>query len=157
MEGVEYQKVDNPEWGDFHQISLTAALEARSYLEPGWALQYPTQRLPTFTTSRPSATPGRRPAGLASCTEQEVDRWKREVIMGMPAHHTSTCFPKSRRSGAEYTDARLSLIGNAWSVPVVAWIISCLGSILGLCRVFTPQQVVQLCKPGGSGELQQLL
>ena len=82
---------------------------------------------------------------------------EREVIMGMPAHHTSTCFPKSRRSGAEYTDARLSLIGNAWSVPVVAWIISCLGSILGLCRVFTPQQVVQLCKPGGSGELQQLL
>ena len=188
MEGVAIHLSSSPDWGDYHSVSLDARLEAHSYLEPGWHLQHPEQRLPTFTTSRPSVTPGRRPAGLAGCSPWELERWKddshrfppyqykdsnclqhrngslriaslleREVIMGMPAHHTAPCFPKAQRTGARYADARLTLVGNAWCVPVVAWLISCLGSVLGLCRAFTPSQIVQLCRPGGSGELQQLL
>ena len=188
MEGVTLQFLQSPEWGDFHQAQLTASLESTHYLEPGWDLQTPEQRLPTFTTSRPSNLPGRKPAGLASCDPHEIQRWtedlhrfppyqyrdanclrhrtgrlrvasllEREVIMGMPAHHTAQCWPKGRRTGDRYQDARLSLVGNAWCVPVVAWLIGCLGSLLGLCRSFTPQQIIQLCRPGGSGELQQLL
>jgi hypothetical protein len=185
---VTLQFLLSPEWVDFHQAQLTVSLESTHYLEPGWDLQTPEQRLPTFTTSRPSNLPGRKPAGLASCDPHEIQRWtedlhrfppyqyrdanclrhrtgrlrvasllEREVIMGMPAHHTAQCWPKGRRTGDRYQDARLSLVGNAWCVPVVAWLIGCLGSLLGLCRSFTPQQIIQLCRPGGSGELQQLL
>ena len=188
MEGAEVAIDEQAQFGDFHQVHLSATVDSCLYLEAGWGLQCADQRLPTFTTSRPSTTPGRKPAGIGSCTQEELNRWhddshrfppyqyknsnclqhrngrlriasllEREVIMGMPAHHTAPCVPKASRNKDYYRDIRLSLVGNAWSVPVVAWLISCLGSILGLCQRFSPQQIVQLCRPGGSGELQQLL
>lgn len=42
-------------------------------------------------------------------------------------------------------------------MPVVAWLIGCLTSLLGLTPSFTPQQIVDVSRPGGSGELQRLL
>lgn len=188
MEGVQVSKVDHPEWGDFHEISLQATLDPADFLEPGWKLQHPGQRLPTFTTSRPKNAPGRKPAGLHLCSQKERNRWEtdsfrfppyqykdenclvnrrgefripslleREVIMGMPAHYTQFCLPKSQRTNEHYNDLRLSLVGNAWCVQVVAWLVSCLASPLGLCPLFNPQQVVQASRPGGAGELQRLL
>ena len=58
-------------WGDFHEVSLKTTLDSKDYLKPGWLLQRDDQRLPTFTTSRPSSTPGRRPAGLQLCDSDE--------------------------------------------------------------------------------------
>eukprot|EP00435_Cladocopium_sp_Y103_P019508 s2655_g4.t1 len=171
-----------------HSVILEASLDYHDYLEPGWRLQHAGQRLPTFTTSRPSAMPGRRPAGLQQCQAHEKQRWasdqhrfppyqykdsnciinrrgekriasllEREVIMGMPAQYTQHCLPKNLRGGSTYNDVRLTLVGNAWCVQVVAWIIGCLTGMLGLSPWFSPQQVVQACRPGGSGELQRLL
>jgi hypothetical protein len=40
---------------------------------------------------------------------------------------------------------------------VVAWLISCLGYLLGFCPQFSLQQIIQGLRPGGSGELQRLL
>jgi hypothetical protein len=188
MEGVGIDRMESPEWGDYHEVRLTASISAGDFLEPGWKLQKDAQRLPTFTTSRPSPTPGRKPAGLRQCTPQELTRWEedrhrfppyqyrdsnclthrsgrfrvaslleREVIMGLPAGYTQPCRPKSQRAEPGYSDARLSLVGNAWCVQVVSWLIGCLTSVLGLGPRFTPQQVVQACRPGGSGELQRLL
>ena len=77
--------------------------------------------------------------------------------MGLPAHYTQSCVPKSQRKGQEFMDTRLTLIGNAWCVQVVTWLIGCLAAPLGLCPFFNPQQIVQACKPGGSGDLQRLL
>ena len=165
-------------------------MDAREFLEPGWVLQHGSQRLPTFTTSRPSPTPGRRPAGLQQCAVHERQRWKdhdhrfppyqyrdtncvyqkgsgnlriaslleREVIiMGMPAGYTQHCLPKSQRQEPLYTDMRLSLVGNGWSVPVVAWILGNLTQVLGLTKPATPQQLVERYKPGGCKDLQMLL
>ena len=188
MEGVSISYGQSGRWEDFHTVSLEARLDPADFLEAGWRLQTQDQRLPTFTTSRPSHTPGRRPAGLARCQDHERDRWaadlhrfppyqyrddncllnrqgelrvaslaEREVIMGMPLGYTQHCVPKSERTGAHYTDIRLTLVGNAWCVQVVAWLIGCLTGLLGLSPNFTPQQIVQACRPGGSGELQRLL
>ena len=188
--GAGIQVTLNPEssWGDFHEVSLSATLDASDYLEPGWKLQHEHQRLPTFTTSRPASTPGRRPAGLEHCDQADQARWsndqyrfppyqyrahnclinkkgdlriasleEREVIMGMPLGYTQHCWPKSQRSAQGYRDARLSLVGNAWCVQVVAWLISCLTGPSGLSSSFSSQQIVDACKPGGSRELQRLL
>ena len=188
MQGAQISLSSSSTWAGFHEVVLQASLPPADYLEPGWTLQWPEQRLPTFTTSRPSTQPGRKPAGLQRCTPEERVRWEedafrfppyqyrndnclrhrsgrlrvaslieREVIMGLPAGYTQPCWPKSQRTSSDYNDARLSLVGNAWCVQVVAWIIGCLTSLLGLSQPFTPQQVVQACRPGGAGDLQRLL
>ena len=56
------------------EVHLEAKVDSSKFLEPGWAM--PEGRsLPTFTTSRPSEKPGRKPAGLQQCAQHEVDRW----------------------------------------------------------------------------------
>lgn len=47
-----------------------------------------------------------------------------------------------------HLDERLSLIGNSWSVPVVSWILSQLGSVAGLNVQMSVQEVVQRTAPG---------
>ena len=141
-------------------------------LEPGWCKV--EQAFPTFTTSRPSAVPGRKPAGIRECRAHELARWEadwhrfppyqymdrhcvqnrrgevrvpsvseREVALGFPLHYTSTCWGKSERKKEGYQDARLTLLGNSWSVPVVGWLLSQLLSKLGQGAPLTPQQVVE--------------
>ena len=188
MEGVERMETDGASFRQHHRVTLQAPLDPKDYLEPGWELQREDQRLPTFTTARPSATPGRKPAGIKQCRPHELSRWEgdwhrfppyqykdsnclvrrdgslrvasvqeREVIMGMPLDYTAPCWPKSQRGAVTYVDARLTLIGNAWSVPVISYLVYCLCRPLGLCKSFSLQQKVQAIKPGGSGELQRLL
>ena len=77
--------------------------------------------------------------------------------MGMPAGYTQPCLAKSCRSEPHYSDTRLSLIGNAWCVPVVAWLIGCLTQALGLSEPLSPQQLLDRYKPGGAPSLQMLL
>ena len=110
-------------WYKVQTVSLTAAVDPKNFLEPGWHLP-PVHTLATFTTSRPSNVPGRRPAGLQGCDEATRQRWQqdwhrfppyqykhefcvhhhvhgvrvasvleREVIMGFPAHYTQQCVP----------------------------------------------------------------
>ena len=53
---------------------LQAELDRWLYLEPGWSCSQAP--LPTFTTSRPSPKPMRKPANLSTCEAHEVERWK---------------------------------------------------------------------------------
>ena len=46
------------------------------FLEAGWKRVKEISPFPTFTTARPSATPGRKPAGLQLCPQDAVARWK---------------------------------------------------------------------------------
>ena len=59
------------------EVKLKVDLDDKDFLEPGWERggQIP---LPTFTTSRPSPTPLRRPAGLKDCLPHELDRWRQD-------------------------------------------------------------------------------
>ena len=59
------------------EVELLGQVEAKKFLEPGWDMP-PQPTLPIFTTSRPSPRPLRRPAGLHSCQEHGVHRWKND-------------------------------------------------------------------------------
>ena len=56
-------------------VSFFGSPKGAELLEPGWELA-DAWGLPTFTTSRPSAKPGRKPAGLKACLPHEVHRWQ---------------------------------------------------------------------------------
>ena len=57
------------------QVKLEAKVEEAAFLDRGWT-KSSQKPLPTFTTSRPSAKPLRRPAGLHQCKTHEVERWR---------------------------------------------------------------------------------
>eukprot|EP00435_Cladocopium_sp_Y103_P064326 s581_g26.t1 len=79
---------------------------------------------------------------------------ERELMLGFPLHYTAACGTKSERKSVAYTDQRLSLLGNTWSVAVVSWLLGQLYSQLGLCAPMTPQAVVNRLLPGAD-ELMQ--
>ena len=76
-EGISPQTPVGTGWEVYSPVELHATINAKDYLEPGWFLP-PGVRLPTFTTARPSAKPGRRPAGLHTCDEATLERWGRD-------------------------------------------------------------------------------
>ena len=169
------------------EVSLEASFDSKDFLEPGWKLAC-DKPLPTFTTSRPSPTPLRRPAGIKTCAPHELERWRadhhrfppyqykdenclmatsgelrlpsiaeREVMLGFPLDFTKQCMGKQFHESMDHRDCRLSLLGNSWSVPVVAWILSCLFRLLGLMDEVSLQELVDRARPGHSEQLQSLL
>ena len=169
------------------EVRLHANVLPEDFLEPGTWVQG-QKKLPTFTTSRPSAEPLRRPAGLKDCLEHERERWKRdshrfppyqykdvhcvhskthaprppsvaerEAILGFPIGYTRQCMAKAEHGKAHHVDCRLSLLGNSWSIPVVAWILSCLLTILELMEPLSVQDIVDRLTPGKATNLQSLL
>ena len=83
-----------------------------------------------------------------------VDISEREVIMGFPRGYTMSCYPKGQQGSVSHLDERLTLVGNAWNVTVVAWILSNLGSVLGLNQALSVQDVVNATAPGNCRDLQ---
>eukprot|EP00438_Fugacium_kawagutii_P010880 Skav219195 [mRNA] locus=scaffold3890:43452:50879:- [translate_table: standard] len=82
---------------------------------------------------------------------------EREVIMGFPLGYTKACLPKSQQRGLDYTNLRLTLLGNSWQVGVIVWLISQLCGRLGLCDLLTPSQIVSRLTPGQGKQLQGVL
>eukprot|EP00438_Fugacium_kawagutii_P010156 Skav235744 [mRNA] locus=scaffold1612:147414:153104:- [translate_table: standard] len=145
-------------------------------IRAGWKKVDTSKAFPTFTTSRPSAKAGRKPAGVRQCSESELQRWsqdlhrfppyqyctvhcvvnkagqlrlpdvsERETLMGFPLHFTTPCLPKAQRQGAQHNDCRLTLLGNAWNVPVVACLLEHLLAPLGIVKYMHPQEVIDQC------------
>ena len=169
------------------EVRVEAQVNEKAFLEPGWK-RSPGQLLPTFTTSRPSSAPMRKPAGLKLCQPHEIDRWQeewhkfppyqfrdihclhhnslpprvpntreREAIMGFPVDYTVQCMKKQHHGTYEHDTLRLSLLGNSWHVPLVAWLLSQLLGPLGLIPKYSVQEVVDLFVPGRHPVLQGLL
>ena len=169
------------------ELLLTAVLEERKFLLPGWK-KVGTEPLPTFTTARPRSSPGHKPAGLRHCEADARQRWEqdqfrfppyqyrscfslvnskgdirvpcieeREVIMGFPRDYTFNCLPKAKQGNQDHLDSRLTLVGNSWNVTVVAWILSQLGALLGLNEPLSVQEVVERSSPGATKDFQSFL
>ena len=186
-EGFTFGDVHGESWDRYQEVIPTAEVPQKAFLQPGWFVPE-NQCLATFTTSRPSLKPGRKPAGLHHCDEAAVMRWKadshryppyqykaefgvhhtsgqvrvpdiseRELILGFPLHYTQHCLPKQQRVGTTYDDVRKTLLGNSWSVPVVALLLKPLFERLGLMEPLTVQQVVSRFVPGQSSSLASML
>eukprot|EP00435_Cladocopium_sp_Y103_P064308 s327_g26.t1 len=95
-EGLEVLEPEGSGWSRVHPVHLSAEFDQKEFLQAGWFMP-PGHRFPTFTTSRPSATPGRRPAGVHSCDAEALARWKADSHRYPPyqyrseycAHHSS--------------------------------------------------------------------
>ena len=169
------------------KVTLHVEVDERRFLEPGWR-RLTSDPLPTFTTSRPRAKPGNRPAGLSTLSISEAQHWERdwyrfppyqyqtknlvhhetlgsrlpsvterEAILGFPIGYTLPCAKKGELNAEDLRDVRLSLLGNSWSVPVVAILLHQLLAPLGLVAPLTIKEVVELCSPGGGRRLQSYL
>ncbi len=176
-EGVILHWATSDSWTDYGIVELKVDIDQQVFLSKGCGLNS-LEGLPTFTTARPRASPGNRPAGLWQCSEAEVQAWKedshryppyqyrwknlisspkgdrlptiaeKEVMMGFPLHYTAACLPKGQQQGQKFLDTRHSLIGNTWNVQVVTWLLSCLFAPLGLTQVNTLDKVVSQLTPG---------
>ena len=62
---------------DYGTVDLESDVKVEDYLKKGWKRTQEVA-LPTFTTSRPRATPGPRPAGERNCMEHELQRWRED-------------------------------------------------------------------------------
>lgn len=82
---------------------------------------------------------------------------EREFLLGFPVGYTANCLPKGQRKGEAYNDVRLTLLGNTWSVPVVAWLLGQLLAPLGLCQNFSPQDIVDRLVPSQQEMISNLL
>ena len=84
---------------------------------------------------------------------------EKEAIMGFPMGHTEHCWNKTDRKQdpVGYDDMRHTLIGNAWSVFVVAVLLQGLCETLSLSENRTVQEVTNLLRPGASSSLNGLL
>ena len=76
------------------------------------------------------------------------------MMLGFPLHYTKNCLPKSQRKGADFTDTRLTLLGNTWSIPVVACLLNQLFGFLGITAYRSPQDIVDLLIPGADATVQ---
>ena len=160
------------------EVTLEGGQNIEKVIRSGWLKVDPQQPFPTFTTSRPREKPGRKPAGIQSCTNQDLQRWvadshrfppyqykeehcvvnranllripdveERELMLGFPLHYTAPCAAKNERRASWYVDTRLTLLGNTWSVPVVAWFLGQLLGTLGLTIAPTPQMILDRLHP----------
>ena len=169
------------------RIQLQAVVEEKDFLEPGWRRVEPTQVLPTFTTSRPSMKPERKPAGLELRSAEDLMRWKeddhrfppyqykavncltngvvkrvpnvreRECILGFPLDYTAKCFPKGQQHTTSWNDCRLTLLGNTWSVPVVCYLLHSLFYTLGFVEPLGVPELLKRLTPGEEDRLPSLL
>eukprot|EP00435_Cladocopium_sp_Y103_P020901 s2412_g5.t1 len=124
-------------WSLTTPVQLSATLEERDFLQPGWHLP-PGRKLPTFTTARPSTKPGRRPAGLHTCDAEAIARWRTDLHRFPPyQYRADNC--------------------NTWSVPVVTILLKQMFERLGFVEAVTVQTLVDRSSPGGGERLQSVL
>ena len=73
--GSSISSVTGEGWSQVTEVVLQEEHDVSVFLEPGWTKCSPMP-FPTFTTCRPRASPGRRPAGFHQCNAEEVNRWR---------------------------------------------------------------------------------
>ena len=178
LQGMKGASLSDGSSGAPREVRLEAYQDLEQVCCEGWIKVDPSRPFPTFTTARPRAKPGHKPAGIHTCNSQDLERWvadryrfppyqytsknllvnkhdvlrlptieEKEYMLGFPVGYTSSCSPKQLRGTTAHADTRHTLVGNTWSVPVIAWFISQLCGPLGLCPLYTPQQIVDFLNP----------
>eukprot|EP00438_Fugacium_kawagutii_P031946 Skav201887 [mRNA] locus=scaffold550:561929:565006:+ [translate_table: standard] len=164
-------------------VQLLAELNEDEFLEPGWHLEPGAKLCTFATSrprSQPGYKPAGiqqcsyetvqrwiadahrfppyqyQPSNLVTNKkgEQRLPSIReREVAMGFPRDYTYNCLPKKDQGSQLHLDTRLSLIGNSWNVTVVCWLLSQLGSLLGLNPPLSVGEIVKRTSPGCSQSL----
>ena len=71
------------------EVILMANQNLDHVCQEGWIKADPDRSFPTFTTSRPRSHPGRKPAGVSTCTTEELQRWQEDQYRYPPYQYTN--------------------------------------------------------------------
>ena len=186
-EGCHVGEVQGDDWERLQEVTFKAQVPQKEFLQPGWFIPegqclatFTTARPSPKPGRRPAglhhcdegaierwkADSHRYPPyqykaefGVHHTSGQirVPDISERELVLGFPLHYTQHCLPKQQRVGSLYDDVRKTLLGNSWSVPVVALLLKPLFERLGLMDSVTVQQVVSRFAPGQSPSLASML
>ena len=161
------------------EVVLHAWQDLDEVCKEGWTFAFPT-----FTTARPRGSPGRKPAGVAQCTPEELDRWREDSHRFPPYQYCGRNRLINTRNALRTPDVeeREVMLGFSFHVygkvatenqgvhrqaailvgltlgqfHVIAWFLGQLCSPLGLCPKY-PQALMEAIKPGGQALLQARL
>ena len=70
-------------------VCLVASQDLEEVCSEGWIKTDPSRSFPTFTTSRPREKPGHKPAGVATCSAEDLDRWVNDSFRYPPYQYTA--------------------------------------------------------------------
>ena len=168
-------------------LRLEAVVDERDFLEPGWKTTakggfptFTTSRPATKPGRKPAGLALCPPEAVARWRADQHRfppyqyRWEnsvvnsqgvvrvpsiveREAILGFPVQYTAKCLPKAEAGTTRGSDCRLTLLGNSWSVPVVACLLHCLFATLGLNEEKSVQEIVDNLTPGKCPNMAGLL
>ena len=105
-------------------VTFTSTPDQSKLLQPGWRLA--GEALPTFTTARPSPTPGRKPAGLETLGPQERNLWIQDNHRFPPYQYAWHCGVVNKH--------------GEWRTPDVAEREVCMGFPKNYTRMCHPKQ-----------------
>ena len=94
--GASITSVTGEGWSQVTEVVLEVEFDVNIFLEPGWS-KCSQQPFPTFTTSRPRLSPGRRPAGIHQCNAEEVARWQEDCHRFPPYQYRRVFCLENRR------------------------------------------------------------
>eukprot|EP00438_Fugacium_kawagutii_P011158 Skav227732 [mRNA] locus=scaffold3513:12968:18204:+ [translate_table: standard] len=95
------------------QVQFAAEQPLAEVVRTGWHKVDLTNPFPTFTTARPSAVPGRKPAGIKHCTLSELQRWSDDLHRFPPYQYKQQHCVQNRRGDLRIVDIaeRESMMG----------------------------------------------
>eukprot|EP00438_Fugacium_kawagutii_P020310 Skav220832 [mRNA] locus=scaffold1888:98162:103688:+ [translate_table: standard] len=123
QEGVVIDPPETANVGTRGCVRFDKVLEYSEVLLQGWVMA--GDNLPTFTTARPSSTPGRKPAGMAQCNQQELERWRQDRHRFPPYQY---------RQSAGLVNKR-----GEWRLPSVEEREACMGLPVGYTKMCVPK------------------
>lgn len=112
------------EWSQLGEVAFFGVPDQKAFLEPGWEFA-DNWGLPTFTTSQPRTSPGRRPAGVAGCQPHELEMWKADKYRFPPYQY---------RDGAGLVNKK-----GSWRRPSVAESEALMGFPIGYTSPCVPK------------------
>ncbi len=80
------------------KVELYGEQSLLSVCKEGWLKVDPSRPFPTFTTSRPRSTPGRKPAGIHQCSDEEISRWTQDQYRFPPYQYMGSNCMINRRN-----------------------------------------------------------
>ena len=101
-EGAKWESEDNSQ---VRRLVLSGHQPLEQVIRRGWTKVNASDSFPTFTTARPQAKPGRKPAGIKQCTNEDLQRWMADCHRFPPYQYRAQHCVRNREGMLRVPDA----------------------------------------------------